>query len=97
MLLASACFVRGSPRFHRWLHEHAVFGPIIENWQQNKAVSKNVKLRGTIFILISFTFSIWFAPYMWLKALLFIGVVVLITCFQRIPTYELVAKQQENH
>ncbi|WP_281252068.1 YbaN family protein [Vibrio diazotrophicus] len=97
ILLASACFVRGSPRFHTWLHQHALFGPILENWHQNRAVSRKVKSRGTIFIIASFSFSIWFVPHIWLKLLLFFGLVVLITGFQRIPTYELVANQQENH
>jgi uncharacterized membrane protein YbaN (DUF454 family) len=79
------------------LHQHALFGPILENWHKNRAVSRKVKIRGTIFIVASFAFSIWFVPQIWLKLLLFFGLVVLITGFQRIPTYELVANQQENH
>ncbi|MBL4293717.1 YbaN family protein [Vibrio fluvialis] len=97
LLLASACFMRSSPRFHRWLNQHRLFGPILTNWQQNKAVSKRVKQRGCIFILLSFAFSITVVPHLWLKALLFVGLVVLITCFLRLPTHELVANQQENH
>ncbi len=89
--------MRGSPKFHRWLHGHASFGPILDNWQQNRAISKQVKLRGSIFIVVSFSFSIWIVPHLWLKMLLFAGLVLLITAFQRIPTHELVDKQRENH
>ena len=27
LLAASACFLRGSDRFHRWMHEHRFLGP----------------------------------------------------------------------
>ncbi|WGY46458.1 MULTISPECIES: YbaN family protein [unclassified Vibrio] len=97
ILLASACFFRSSPRFHRWLHEHSLFGPIIINWQQNKAVSKQVKQRGCVFIVLSFALSIAVVPHLWLKSLLLVGLVVLIIVFLRLPTHELVANQQENH
>ncbi|WP_154172173.1 YbaN family protein [Vibrio metoecus] len=97
ILLASACFLRGSPRFHRWLNQHETFGPIIQNWQQHRAVSKAVKKRATVFILLSFTFSIWMVSLLWLKVGLFIWLVLLITWFAHLPTHELVANQQENH
>lgn len=97
ILLASACFLRGSPRFHHWLNQHETFGPIIQNWQQHRAVSKAVKKRATVFILLSFTFSIWMVPLLWLKVGLFIWLVLLITWFVHLPTHELVANQQENH
>ncbi|MCG3729858.1 YbaN family protein [Vibrio cincinnatiensis] len=97
ILLASACFLRGSPKFYHWLHHHPLFGPILANWQQHRAVSKQVKRRGSVFILASFTFSIVIVPHLWLKILLFIALVVLIAWFVRLPTYELVANQSENH
>ena len=34
VLLAAACFARGSTRFHDWLLAHALFGPMISEWQQ---------------------------------------------------------------
>ncbi|MCG3722869.1 DUF454 domain-containing protein [Vibrio cincinnatiensis] len=97
ILLSSACFFRSSPKFYHWLHHHRLFGPILINWQQHRAVSKQVKRRGCVFILISFAFSIAIVPHLWLKILLFIGLVVLIAWFVRLPTYELVANQPENH
>ncbi len=35
LLLASACFMRGSPRLSRWLHQHPHFGPILQNWHEH--------------------------------------------------------------
>ncbi|RBM46770.1 YbaN family protein [Vibrio tarriae] len=97
ILLSSACFLRSSPRFHLWLNQHPTFGPIIQNWQQHGAVNKTVKKRATLFIVLSFAFSIWMVPWLWLKVALFIWLVLLITWFIRFPTHELVANQQENH
>ncbi|EEY43030.1 inner membrane protein ybaN [Vibrio cholerae HE-25] len=70
---------------------------MIQNWQQHGAVSKVVKKRATLFIVLSFAFSIWMVPWLWLKVALFIWLVLLITWFIRLPTHELVANQQENH
>ncbi|EPN8461219.1 hypothetical protein AUQ44_04370 [Vibrio cidicii] len=85
ILLASACFLRSSPRFHYWLHSHKTFGPILTNWQQHRAVTPQVKKRGALFILISFAFSIWFAPFLWLKIALMCGLIVLLSIFVRLP------------
>ncbi|PXA74725.1 MULTISPECIES: YbaN family protein [Vibrio] len=97
LLLASACFARSSPRFHSWLHRHATLGPILLNWQQNRAVSKRVKWRGALCMVASFALSISIVPLMWLKIMLLGLLVILLSWFLRLPTYELVANQQENH
>ncbi|MGL6172233.1 MAG: YbaN family protein [Vibrio sp.] len=97
ILLASACFLRSHPRIHDWLLRHPSFGPLIQHWQQYGAVSHTTKKRAIFFMLLSFAWSIWMVPWWWLKVALLIGLVLLITWFIRLPTYELVAKQQENH
>ena len=33
VLLAAACFARGSTKFHDWLLAHPLFGPMIIEWQ----------------------------------------------------------------
>lgn len=43
LLLAAACFARSSPRLHRWLLAHPVFGPPILNWEENGAISRRAK------------------------------------------------------
>ncbi|WP_321283967.1 YbaN family protein [uncultured Vibrio sp.] len=97
ILLASACFMRGSPAFHHWLHNHHTFGPILYNWNQNKAVEPKVKQRGAIFIVISFTISIFVAPMVWVKIVLLVMAIVLLSWFMRLPVIELVADREENH
>ncbi len=89
--------MRSSPRFHQWMHSHKTFGPIISNWEQHRAVSRKVKRRGAVLIVLSFTFSIIVVPHFWLKVGLLIGLVVLITWFVRLPIHESVDHGQENH
>lgn len=90
ILLASACFVKSSPKFHHWLISHNTFGPIIKNWQTNRAVSAKVRRRGAIVIVISSCWSIWLVPLIWLKFVLLLGVMVLLTFFLRLPVNDLV-------
>ena len=43
VLLAAACWAKASPRFHRWLHQHRYFGPMIQNWEEKRAVPRRAK------------------------------------------------------
>ncbi|EOS8553356.1 YbaN family protein [Vibrio vulnificus] len=95
ILLASACFLRSSPRFHHWLHNHKTFGSVLNNWQQNRAVTRRVKQRAILFILLSFSVSIWIAPLMWLKIALMFGLIVLLGIFVRLPVSDSVAARRE--
>jgi len=97
VLLASACFMRSSPRFNQWLVAHKTFGPIIENWHQHRAVTRKVKLRGAIAMVASFSFSIYIVPHFWLKIMLVVMLVVLLSWFIRLPVIERLAEQEENH
>ncbi|WP_050799169.1 YbaN family protein [Vibrio ichthyoenteri] len=97
VLLASACFMRSSPRFHRWLSEHKTFGPIITNWHQYRAVSQKVKWRGALVMIASFSFSIYIVPHDWLKIALLIMLLALLSWFIRLPVIEHLADKEENH
>lgn len=97
ILLASACFMRGSPVFHHWLHNHKTFGPILDNWHKHRAVTSKVKQRGVIFIALSFMVSIVVVPLVWVKIGLLVMLIVLLGWFMRLPVIELVADGEENH
>ncbi|UJF20178.1 YbaN family protein [Vibrio sp. SS-MA-C1-2] len=97
LLLASLCFMRGSPRFRDWLHQHQHFGPIINNWQNNRAISSVVKKRARWFIVVSFMLSIYLVSLLWLKfVLLFFGIGLLLW-FNRLPVIDNIAHCQKNH
>ncbi|MDO4433379.1 MAG: YbaN family protein [Alysiella sp.] len=43
ILLTAACWGRASPRFHRWLHQHKFFGPMVRDWEERRAIPKRGK------------------------------------------------------
>ena len=89
LLLASACFMRGSPKLNQRLHQHPQLGPILVNWHQHGAVTSRVKRRGLIMIVLSFSFSILMVPLWWHKLMLLVGLVALLYCFNRLPIVDI--------
>ncbi len=53
LLLAVVCFERGSPRFHRWLLEHPLFGPPILDWQRNRVIRPRAKVLAISMLIFS--------------------------------------------
>ncbi len=43
LLLAAWCFARSSERWHQWLLGSELFGPVIQNWEDNRCISLRTK------------------------------------------------------
>ncbi|GAA5096921.1 YbaN family protein [Bartonella acomydis] len=70
LLIASWCFARSSPRFHRWLHNHRIFGPPIKQWEEKRAISTFVKVLAVVSITGGFlSFLVIAHPVLWLALL----------------------------
>ena len=91
MLLAAALFARSSPRFHRWLLTHPWFGTPIMDWQQYRGIRRQARRRAIIFILLTFSVSLAVVPLLWVKGLLVVIMVILLTWLMRLPVLEPVA------
>ena len=52
LLIAAWAAARSSPRFHNWLTQHRIFGPILEQWQQGY-LPRKVKLATTFTMSIA--------------------------------------------
>jgi uncharacterized membrane protein YbaN (DUF454 family) len=64
LLLATACYMRGSARFYNWLLNRPTFGPMIRNWREHRAVAPRHKALAILFILLSVGSSIaFFIPH----------------------------------
>ncbi len=48
LLLASACFVRSSPRLHNWLRTNRLFGKYLRDYEDGRGIP----LRGKVAILL---------------------------------------------
>jgi hypothetical protein len=60
LLLAAGCFARASRRLHHWLLNHAVFGPIVLEWREHRAMPYRAKRAGLWLMAASMTTSIVF-------------------------------------
>lgn len=77
ILLAAACFGRASPRFHHWLHQHPYFGPMVQNWEERRAISR----KGKYMAWSMMTFSCSMVLYrMWDTSWWWAGIVVSAIC-----------------
>ncbi|MEO1028399.1 MAG: YbaN family protein [Pseudomonadota bacterium] len=48
ILLAAYAFAQSSERWHNWLINHKVFGPLIADWQEHGAISRRSKILAII-------------------------------------------------
>lgn len=65
LILASACFVRSSPRLNAWLLRTRLFGPLLRDWQQHRCVSRRVKHLAVALILVFVALSAWLGDFSW--------------------------------
>lgn len=59
LLLASACFARGSTRLHNWLLSNRLFGEYIRNYEQGRGIP----LRGKVMALALLWASIGYSAF----------------------------------
>ena len=66
LLLAAFCFARSSERLHQWLINHRWFGSYIRNYQEYRAITKQVKIAtlillwGTIGYAVVAVLNLWY-------------------------------------
>lgn len=85
ILLAAACFARSSERFHSWLLDHRLTGPLIREWFEHRSVPRKVKRWAFSLMALSFGSSILIVSSWWLKGMLAVSAVVLTVLVWRLP------------
>jgi uncharacterized membrane protein YbaN (DUF454 family) len=69
VLLAAACFSRGSVRCERWLLQHPRFGPMVRDWRRHRAVPLRAKQLALVMMTIgSVVAAITLPRLKWLPA-----------------------------
>ncbi|WP_020651823.1 YbaN family protein [Massilia niastensis] len=87
LLLASACFARGSKRLHHWLLTHPVFGEYLRNFEAGRGIPLAAKVVATVLLWISLAGTMLRYDNMALYAALLatgVGVSTYLWCF--LPT-----------
>jgi len=87
LLLAAACFAKGSNRAHAWLLRNRVLGPIIQTWEHDGGLTLRTKVTSAVLVVVAIGCSIiWGVQHPGLRIMLLVvgltGVVVL----YRLPT-----------
>jgi uncharacterized membrane protein YbaN (DUF454 family) len=73
LLLAAACYLRGSERMYNWLLNHKWFGEYIRNYQEGKGIPLKIKIIAITVLWVTITFSALFIlDFLLVKILLFI-------------------------
>lgn len=85
ILLAAYCFARSSNRLHRWLMQHPWFAEPLKNWQEKKAIRKDLKRKAYMVSSLSFIVSIAIVPLIWVKVMLLCLGTGLIMYLRQIP------------
>ena len=57
LLLAAACYYRGSTKFYQWLISNKLLGEYIKNYQEGKGVPFKVKIFSLLFLWVTLLIS----------------------------------------
>jgi uncharacterized protein len=87
VLLAAACYARGSRRFYDWLLAQRTFGPIIHEWQRHRSIPYKTKITAVVLMSLTLgTSVVFFVQPLWLQGLLALMGVGLAVWLYRMPS-----------
>jgi uncharacterized membrane protein YbaN (DUF454 family) len=87
VLLAAACFARGSERFHAWLVGHHRFGPLVRDWQAYRSIPLRAKCLAIGMMWTSMGATAWLMRGRPLASVTLIAVAAAVTTWMlRLPT-----------
>lgn len=86
VLLAAACFSRGSKRMHRWLLRLPFAGKMVEDYQQGRGVPLKAKISALLMLWGGMiTSAILISPPWWLLGILAVTAIVATVIILRLP------------
>ena len=86
LLLAAACYARGSTRFYNALLNNKAFGPLILEWRRHRSIPFRVKVTAIALMSVTLTVSILTLDRPWLQAMLAALGIALAAYLWRIPS-----------
>jgi hypothetical protein len=86
LLLAAACYARGSTRFYNALLNNKAFGPLILEWRRHHSIPFRVKVTAIALMSVTLTVSVLTLEQLWLQAMLAALGIALAAYLWRIPS-----------
>ena len=59
LMVSAGCFAKSSKRWHDWLLNSNLFGPLIRDWQEHRSVSRTSKVIAIVGTIIFGGYSIY--------------------------------------
>lgn len=87
LLLAAACYLRGSERMHQWLLNNRWFGSYIRNYHEGKGISAKAKIFSISTLWIAISLSVYLIHIAHMQVLLLIIAIAVSMHLIMIPTY----------
>ena len=79
LLLAAACYARGSERFYNWLLSNRLFGKYIRNYREGKGIPLIVKVVTISLLWLTILISALFFVQLLVIKIILIGIAVGVT------------------
>jgi len=89
LLLTAALYMKGSEKLYNKLITNKYIGSYIVNYQKNKGLSKNQKIKSIVFVWITMAISLFFSKFTGAKIYILLGAGLIGTCVILfwVPTY----------
>jgi hypothetical protein len=79
LILASACFIKSSPKANEWLRNHKILGMYIKNYQDKSGLTIKSKIFNITFLWIMILASAIFFTELWYVRLLLFAIAIGVT------------------
>ena len=89
LLLAAACYARGSKRIHTWLLNHPWFGENIRRYQGGLGIPRKARNKTILILWSTLMISAWFVQDRWWLLLILLAVGIGVSTYlMRLPLDE---------
>ena len=89
VILAAACYYRGSDRLHNWILSSRWFGETVKNYQEGRGLTRDTKVRAISMMWAMILISAWFFVNNLFVRVAIICVAIGVTVYLvRLPTLE---------